>query len=313
MISSVELTPAVVGLGDLHESGLLALAADMHYRVLTHGKTITPREIVNKTGDALYPSVCALHVRVPPSRTLARHELWQRFDLGVDVRAFGRQFLDTTVVLGRPGEVPERADEWGELVLPRVTWSSAWTLTRSNGDHELSMAPADVISALPRLAKVPAGIAAARDVFARGRLWASARGERAVRYAVVAGRDAAIGRQMMFSHFLVVLDVVERTFLGERIEQPIPSHALDAMAVQERRVFYFGNCGAGDVIEAYVTATLASGTPLVVRTEIELIDATTGRLLALADTHKTLSIPFEEAEQMLSQHGTDKPLVEARS
>jgi probable biosynthetic protein (TIGR04098 family) len=210
-------------------------------------------------------------------------------------------------VLGRPGEVTDRVEDWRELALPQVSWSSAWTVTRANGDHELSMAVGDVVAELPRLAKVPAGVAAARDAFARGRLWAPSRGEHPVRYPVLAGRDAAVGRQMMFSQFVVLLDVIERAFLGERIA--FPTAALDAMSVTERRVFYFGNCGAGDVVEAYVTAKLMGA---AVRTEIELVDAATRRLLALADTEKTLAISHEEAERMLARYGEGVLLAEVR-
>ena len=83
MIETVELTPAVVGLGNLHEAALLALFADTHYRILTRGKSTTPREIVNKAGEPLYPSVVAVEAQFPAQRPLASHALWHRFDLGV--------------------------------------------------------------------------------------------------------------------------------------------------------------------------------------------------------------------------------------
>jgi probable biosynthetic protein (TIGR04098 family) len=288
VIDTVELTPAVVGLGNLHEAALLALLADTHYRILTRGKSTTPRQIVNKAGEPLYPSVVAVEAQFPVQRPLASHELWHRFDLGVDVRTFGRQFLEVTGVIGSVGEVPDDSAAWADLALPRVTWASAWTVSRGSRDHELAMASADFLADVPRLANVPAGLGAARDAGTRGTLWSDARSPGVpVRYPVLAGRDAAIGRQMMFSHFVVVMDAAERAFLSEQVDPHVPGEMIDRLATTRRRIFYYGNCGAGDVVEIHVAAKVErSDAALVVHTAMELVDERTHQLLALAETHK---------------------------
>lgn len=313
-VETVELTPALVGLGDLHEPALLALFADTHYRILVDGKSATPRTIANAQGEPLYPSVCALRLCFPPERPVASHALWQRYELGVEVRAFARQFLDVTCVLGAPGEVPHEPEAWPALALPRVTWSSAWTVTRPGGEHELAMPSADVLGNLPRLTKVPAGISAAREVLARGRLWTEARpATTPIRYPVLAGRDAAIGRQMMFSQFLVVMDAAERAVLGDQVVPAFSRELLDSLTTTDRRVFYFGNCGAGDVIAVHVASKLERrGEALVVRSELELVDAETRKLLALADVEKrTQRSGFdEEIDRLLAHHGESTLLAE---
>ena len=316
-VETVELTPALVGLGDLHEPGLLALFADTHYRILVDGKSATPRTIANAQGEPLYPSVCALRLSFPPERPVDSHALWQRFDLGVDVRAFARQFLEVTCVLGAPGEVPHDTEAWPALALPRATWSSAWTVTRPGGAHELAMPSADMLANLPRLTKVPAGITAAREVFARGRLWTESRpATTPIRYPVIAGRDAAIGRQMMFSQFLVVMDAAERAVLGEQVVPAFPSALLDCLATTDRRIFYFGNCGAGDVIDVHVASKLERrGGTFAVRSELELVDAQTQKLLALADVEKLATIPpgsglGDEIARLLASHGESTVLAE---
>ena len=319
MIETIELTPALVGLGDLHEAALLALFADTHYRVLTHGGTATPREIADKSGQPLYPSVVAVHLQAPAQRPIESHALWRELDVGVDVRSFGRQFLEVTAVVGRVGEVPDAVEAWGDLPVPRATWSSAWTATRPGGEHELAMPAAELLAHLPRLTQLPAGINAARDAQARGALPAMPELRGApIRYPVVAGRDAAVGRQMMFSHFVVVMDAVEREYLGRRVAPAFPSDVLDCVSTLERRIFYFGNCGAGDVIEVRVAATLERASPARVRIAMELVDERSGRLLALAEATRNIALPPARAalvpavERLLARHGEGRPVVEAR-
>lgn len=325
MIETIELTPAVVGLGNLHEAGLLALLADTHYRILTSGGDATPREISNKAGELLYPSIFALHLRVPPQRLIESHTLWQKFDLGVDVRTFGRQFLDVNGVIGNVGEVPDALEAWTDLALPRVSWSGAWTVTRSGGEHELSMPNAHLPADAPRLTKVPAAIMAAREAHLRGAISsAPAPNTVPVRYPVLAGRDAAIGRQMMFSQFVVVMNAAEHAFLADHIFPAFPDDLLACLSTIERKIFYFGNCGAGDVIEVHVTAKLerlapagpeASVLPSVtVHSSMELVDARTRRLLALAETRRLLATSPTQAgvvqtiERLFSRHGEGTPM-----
>lgn len=317
MIETIELTPAVTGLGNLHEPALLALIADTHYRIITRGGSATPRQITNKAGEPLYPSIFALHVRIPTQRPLTSYELWRRFDVGVDVRSFGRQFLDVNGVIGNVGEVPDALDAWDALPLPRVSWSGAWTLTRPDGEHEPSLPTTDFLNGVPRITKVPSALSLAREVQLRRAItpgFTPDMKRTPVRYQVAAGRDAAIGRQMMFSQFVVVCDAAERAFLTQHVAPAFPTEIVDALATVERRIVYVGNARADETIDVHVTARLAraSATTFVVATAMELVNA--GRLLALAETRKLVALcePVSElsrgVEQLYSAHG-DGPMV----
>lgn len=312
MIETIELTPAVTGLGNLHEPALLALVADTHYRIITQGGSATPREITNKAGEPLYPSIFALHVRVPPQRLLGSYELWRRFDVGVDVRSFGRQFLDVNGVIGDVGEVPDVLDAWDNLVLPRVSWAGAWTLTRADGEHEPSLPTTDFLGSVPRIAKVPTALSLAREVQLRRAItprFTPDMKRTPVRYQVAVGRDASIGRQMMFSQFVVVCDTAERTFLTQHVAPAFPAEIVDALATIERRIVYVGNARADETIDVHVTARCerSSPTSFVIATAMELVHA--GRLLALAETRKlvalseTVSGVSRVVDQLFSAHG----------
>lgn len=312
MIERVQLTPAITGLGDLHEPALLALIADVHYRILTRGQ-ITPREIVNKAGEPLYPSIFALHVQVPAERSLEQHALWQSFDLGVDVRSFGRQFLAVDAVIGNAGELPDDVAAWGRLAVPSVRWSGAWTTTRPDGQHELAN-PSN-LPELPRLTALPPAIASAREALTRGAITTAPPRMQPIHYHVHAGRDAAPGRQIMFSQFVVIADAAERTFLTDRVYPAFPASVLDLLSLRERKIFYYANCRANDAIETFATATLRRvDTSASITSSLELINARTKELLALVETTKSVAIlstqpgVLQTIERLLARHGEGRPL-----
>jgi probable biosynthetic protein (TIGR04098 family) len=149
-------------------------------------------------------------------------------------------------------------------------------------------------------------------------------------YPVVPGRDVARGRQMMFSQFVVVMDHAERVFLTERIWPAFPCELVECRTTVERRIFYFGNCRADEVVEAVVEARLEKCAPpsggdlpfvpgAVVTFTMTLTEQRTRRLVALCETRKLLAIPsrqvglIREVERMLARHGDRTPLNERRS
>lgn len=327
MIETIDLTPSHVGLGDLNEFALLTLVANTHYRVLTRGTGVTPREIADTSGEALYPSVFALHLRAPIERPIEAHALWEKLGVGADVRAFGRSFLDVRGVVGRAGEVHDAPETWDRAPLPSVRWAGAWTLK-----GEVAMPAPTFIEDVPRAAAPPELLTRFRAVQARG-VVAEAAGPAApsapVLYSVEAGRDVARGRQMMFAQFVVVMDHAERVFLTERAWPAFPRELVECRTTLERRIFYFGNCRADDVIETVVEARLEKIAPpsdeglpfapgAVVTLTMALTDGRSRRLVALCEAKKLLAIPktqiglVREAARMLAHHGERTPMKEQR-
>ncbi len=318
MIDTLTLTPSQVGLGDLTEFALLTLVANTHYRVLTQGTDATPRQILDKAGEALYPSVFALHLRVPAERPIESFALWEQLGVGAEVRCFGRNFLDVRGVLGKAGEVPESSDAWDGAGLPSVRWAGAWTLK-----GEVAMPAPSFLANIPKAAAPPELLSTFRTLQSRGKLGdGPAPSSAPVFYPVVAGRDVARGRQMMFSQFVVVMDYAERVFLTERVRPAFTGELVDCRTTLERRIFYFGNCRADDVVEVTLDARLERTVPgrsegVAIALTMELTEARTKRLLALAETKKLLAIPaaevglLREVERMLARHGEGTPLREA--
>jgi hypothetical protein len=327
MIETIDLTPSHVGLGDLNEFALLTLVANTHYRVLTQGTGATPRRILDKAGEALYPSVFALHLRAPLERPIETHALWDRLSVGADVRCFGRSFLDVRGVLGKVGEVPDAPDAWPAARAPSVIWAGAWTLK-----GEVAMPAPAFVANVPQAAAPPELLKLFRAVQSRGTIAeapAPSASSAPILYPVIAGRDVAHGRQMMFSQFVVVMDHAERIFLTERVWPAFPCELVDCRTTTERRIFYFGNCRADDVVETVVEACLekiafAPGEDLpfvpraVVSLTMTLTEQRTRRLLALCETKKLLAIPcaqiglIRDAERMLARHGEHTPMKERR-
>jgi probable biosynthetic protein (TIGR04098 family) len=326
MIETFDLTPSHVGLGDLNEFALLTLVANTHYRILTQATDATPRTILDNAGEALYPSVFALHLRAPIERPIEAHALWEKLSVGADVRCFGRSFLDVRGVLGRAGEVPEAPETWTSAPLPSVSWAGAWTLK-----GEVAMPAPTFVANVPRAAAPPALLALFRAVQSRGTIVEAARPSvpsAPILYPVVAGRDVARGRQMMFSQFVVVMDHAERVFLTERVWPAVPCELVECRTTLERRIFYFGNCRADDDVETVVEACIERIAPpsedlpfvpgAVITLSMTLTERRSRRLVALCETRKLLAIPraqvglIREAERMLARHGEHTPMKELR-
>jgi probable biosynthetic protein (TIGR04098 family) len=328
VIETLELTPSHVGLGDLNEFALLTLVANTHYRILTQGTGATPRTILDKAGEALYPSVFALHLRAPVQRPIEAHALWEKLSVGADVRCFGRSFLDVRGVVGRAGEVPHAPETWTSAPLPSVSWAGAWTLK-----GEVAMPAPTFVANVPQAAAPPELLRLFRAVQSRGTITEAA-GPSApsapILYPVEAGRDVARGRQMMFSQFVVVTDHAERVFLTERVWPAFPCELVDCRTTLERRIFYFGNCRADDVVETVVVEArlekiarpssedLPFVPGAVVTLTMALTEKRSRRLVALCETRKLLAIPvaqvglIRDAERMLARHGEHTPMKELK-
>lgn len=327
MIETFELNPSHVGLGDLNEFALLTLVANTHYRVLVRGTDTTPRRIFDKSGEALYPSVFALHLQTPIHRPIEAHALWEKVSVGADVRCFGRSFLDVRGVFGRAGEVHEAPETWHEASLPTVTWAGAWT---SKG--EVSMPTAEFVANVPSATAPPKLLTLFRAVQSRGRIAEDSdftTPSAPIRYRVVAGRDVARGRQLMFSQFVVVMDDAERVFLTERVWPSLSCELVETRTTIERRIFYFGNCRTDDVIETVVEARLEKVAPpanaalafvpsAVITLTMSLIEERTRRLLVLCETKKLLAVPsmqvglLREVDRVLARHGENTPMMERK-
>lgn len=339
MIRTLQLTLSHVGLGDLRESALLEIFAGVQAEALTAGTGVPLDEMVDRDGRMLYPAYYHTHLRVPPDRPLEQHRLWREVAVGVDVRTFGRMLLDSTYVLGRPGEVEEDPARWEGSGLPVMRGANMFVVDGLEGEPQVSVPKAGCVAALPGLTAPPPSMDRFRRARTEGSLAPHFQGNLAssepVRYRVARGRDAAPGRNMPFSRFTDIMEHAEWALLAERVAPAFPLPLLDSRRLLERETFYFDNCRGGEVVETRLRARLArcrpdlhgTATDVVsaglLTTVLELTQHGTNALLAVSRARKLFLVPtarqsvLRDAERLLFQHTAendreDNPEEESR-
>ena len=321
LIEEVELTLSHVGLGGLSEFSLLALFASAQAHALTRGTSHTLSDVVDRDGAALYPSYYMTHLTVPPGTNLAAYRLWERVEVGVDVSCFGGVLLDSRYALGRAGTLG--SGDWDALPVPKMRASSMFILDNHVGEQQLSKPRAGTLGELPTLGSPPASMDRFREVRVRGRIGNELRQRsfpaRPLTHTVVAVRDAALGRAMMFAKFSEIMDIAERQFLHQ-LRPAFPSALLDCRAPLERETYYFANVRGGATIEIYVTARVDAAPRVLlagevdaiaaprVSFEVELFEAQTNELLAVSRSSSVFAIgkgqqsALRDAERLLNAH-----------
>lgn len=295
---TTELTYSHLDLGALNEFGLMCLFGNMHSKALVNGLGITVEDIKDHHGRRLYPAYFHTHLRVPETCPLARFGAWKTVQLGVEVKRFGKCYLDSAYVI-KPGEasaVAERDFESGEY--PTMHGNNLFIVDVSEDTsvaRQLAVPETACVAPLAMVKEKPAAIQGAKEA-------GNARGVRtgreyplvareSIAYAVVPGRDVAPGHAMIFARFCQVMDYAEHVFFTEQLELSLGQDELAEYALVDREIFYLNNAYAGDTIDIAVKAAVSeetgvAGGGLWVETEYQLLRRSNLELLAVGYAKK---------------------------
>ena len=300
-----------VGLGTLTESALMVLFGNAHAHRLVAGTGRRPDALVDHQGNNLYPAYFATSLRIPVDNLLSSYKLWERVDIGIDVRRFGETLLESTCILGRQGSLgPEMAD-WHAPPSPMMTGCNLMVVDAVDGaglaNRQVAVPRSDCLAPLPKLRAVPAAVARSKLIRTQGfRLDATGialRTDAPIRYTVRPGADAAPGHAMVFAKFSDIMDVAEREFLAGHAQFALPAQALDHLCVLERDTYYYGNCCGGESLNIRMSGfirlldwtKLNESSNCIIAAELNLAfeigKAADNSLVAMACVKKLLVLP----------------------
>jgi probable biosynthetic protein (TIGR04098 family) len=301
---ATELTYSHQDLGPLNEFGLMSLFGSMHSKALVQGLEHTVEEIVDLHGRKLYPAYFHTHLKVPPSCLLSQFRAWRQVHLGVQVKTFGKCYLDSSYVIkpaqeGRPVEA-----DFASSAYPAMHGNSLFIVDVSEDAsvaRQLAVPQPDCLARMDRVAGKPIAIQRAKEVSQtrvvhEEQAYPLASRE-SISYTVVPGRDAVDQHAMIFARFCQVMDCAEFVFLTEQLRLPMTRADL-----LEREIFYYGNAHAGDIIEIGVKGRVTSPSDddradMLLETEYQLYRHSNLDLLAVAYARK--SVKDDDTKQSL--------------
>lgn len=324
-VDTLELTMTHVDLGGLTEPVFVALCGDAHAHRITQGRDNSIADIKDKNGRTLYPSHFATHLRVPAARTLDSFRLWDRISVGSDVHSYAGMLLDSTYVLGREGEIADDPSAWDLGRLPSMKGGVVFVVDEGHlSEPEPAVPVTDLVAELPQLKAPPAFVDRFSQVQEQGmvdeRFVGSLRSIRPLRYKVLAGRDVANGKALMFSSFSRLAGLAERRLLMSEIQPRCPVSLLDHFRVLERETYFLGNCFSGETIHIDVQASLSPCEPglhgdatdrvslAVLTTSIEMSNQRSNAILNVSQARKLLLVPaadesaVKDGERFLKRH-----------
>jgi probable biosynthetic protein (TIGR04098 family) len=322
LIEESELTISRVGLGRLTEYAALTLFGDAQSHALTAGTGGTLRDVVDARGAPLYPGYLWTHLTVPSHCRLERLQVWDRVAVEVEVRSWG-PMLESSYVLGTPAELARPRTERSPLVCMEA--ASIFVVDARASEPQPSVPRKGTVAELPKLSGPPSALTLFRDARARGAIDPAFHGPlrpaRPLAFPIVAGRDVAFGRHLVFAEFSRLFDLAERELLSHHLRPPIHDALIDHLSVLDRQIAYVDNCAAGAVVDIDVAARIERCAPSLGGDDGELTAAAilelafsmheqpTGKLLALATAKKLLLVPrtrpslLNDAERFCQQHG----------
>jgi probable biosynthetic protein (TIGR04098 family) len=307
---TTELTYSHLDLGALNEFGLMCLFGSLHSKALVRGLAITVEDIKDHHGRRLYPAYFHTHLRVPESCPLSRFSAWRRVQLGIELRRFGKCYLDSSYVIKPEGDpVPAPAD-FESGAYPTMHGNNLFIVDVSEDSsvaRQLAAPESARVAPLEPVGEKPVAIQRARETnqdrtLRKGRHYSLSSHE-SIAYAVVPGRDVAVGHAMIFARFCQVMDYAEHIFLTEQLELLVGQSELAEHHLLEREIFYFNNAYAGDTIDIGVKACVIeeagrAGGSMVVETEYQLFRRSNLDLLAIGYARK--GVGGESARRLFS-------------
>ncbi len=300
---TIELTYSHQDLGALNEFGLMCLFGSLHSKALVRGLSTTVEDIRDAHGRQLYPAYFHTHLRVPTGCELESFGAWKPVQAGVEVRRFGKCYLDSTYVI-KPGSGVEAG---ATALTAEDVQSGKYPTMRGNNlfivdvcedasvARQLAVPDAGTVASLDAVKEKPAAIQRVKDVARNAtvsaeRAWPLSTTE-SIAYAVVPGRDVAVGHAMIFARFAQVMDYAEHAFFTEQLGLELGDEERAGYRLREREIFYLSNAYAGDTIDVAVRAAVAEVMDggerrLVVETEYRLYRRSNLELLAVGTAKK---------------------------
>lgn len=295
---TTELTYSHQDLGALNEFGLMCLFGNMHSKALVQGLGITVEDIKDHHGRQLYPAYFHTHLRVPESCPLSQFRAWRNVRTGVDLKRFGKCYLDSSYVIKPGGDSAPTTQDFASGIYPTMHGNNLFIVDVSEDSsvaRQLAVPESASVVPLEPVGEKPAAIQGAKEV-SRDRAirkgvdypWVA---RESIAYAVIPGRDVAVGHAMIFARFCQVMDYAEYIFLTDHSEPALREIELAEYQLLEREIYYFNNAYAGDTIDVAVKARVSEGTGgagcrTFIETEYQLFRRSNLDLLAVAYAKK---------------------------
>ncbi len=210
LIETVELNLSNNGLGPLTAEKLLNLFADVQAHVLTEKLPHSLADIVDIDLQPLYPGYVWLKLDIPDGQRLAQFKPWQKVDLATQVHRFGSTMLESEYLIAPHGQIKATdftADNWPSMQAVSV-------FIRSD---DVPSAPAPKqLATLPNCSEVPNGLSRIKVLqkkMAANERLINAKDFTSVDYPLYLNRDVACHKNLMFSSYVMALNVAEQQVL----------------------------------------------------------------------------------------------------
>lgn len=321
-IEIVELTLSHVDLNCLTEAALMTLFGNAVSHRMVEGRTNNVHQITDRDGRTLYPGYFYTHLKVPTTRLLSEHRLWSTVAVGVDVASFGGMVVDSTYILGQPGDFGPDAEQWDLPKFPSMRAGALFVVEGREGDPQPAIPKSDMVASMPKLAKPPDALGRFAQVEAKSLMEPNPGALRGppIEYPLLTGRDIAPGHALMFATFTRLMDAGERLLLTERVWPAFPAALCNSLSILERELFYLGNCRENDVMLIDLVATLRACPPTMLAPRSDVVSAAlleetvdmysrrSGHRIAAAKVLKVFAVPSaekalqREASRLVAQH-----------
>ncbi len=259
LVERVELTLSHVDLGHLTETAAMTLFGTVHAHRITEGTGHSLHDITDAGGAPLYPGYYWTHLRVPPSRLLRRHRLWDTVAVGVDVGRYGA-LLSSGYVLGRPDEVDAGTNADAAAHLPSMRGASMFFIDDGDANPRPATPKRGAIAELPVMTSdLPElrRFREVRDLPSVDPAFTSTLGSPGpIAYPLRAGHQIHGDHTVMFARYIGVADAIERELLLRHLWPPFPAALVDCLEVLERETCYFANVRGERTIRGGIRARL---------------------------------------------------------
>jgi probable biosynthetic protein (TIGR04098 family) len=261
---TTELTYSHQDLGTLNEFGLMCLFGNIHSKALVQGLNSSVEALVDHQGRRIYPAYFNTHLQIPESCLLRQFRAWRNVLLGIELKRFGKCYLDSSYVIKPEGAGIPVAEDFASRQFPILHGNNLFIIDVTEDPaiaRELAVPAPQYLAPLPAVTEKPSAIDRAKRLkkgeAIRPDQHYALNSRHTISYPVIPGRDVVAGHAMIFARFCQIMDYAEYCFLVEPADAPIDEARLADLHVLERDIYYFDNAYANDIIDIAVKANMA--------------------------------------------------------